>query len=209
MRNYKKEGEYPYHSFWLKESDYEPLTEVEYLGNFGFLFDLSDKSIPLPLNLDMDVIFSEISFLEGYGEFSARAKPEGNYKDYIKGLERLIYTYNVPVYVIGPKNIIQGIHPDRILPIRVDFPMEQFDGYLAVWRDDEIEVQSRTEALQYLNSKRLKVYDPCCGYLSIARFMPDCKFLFSDVNPKCLGGSLATLKELNSEKTNEINKTDN
>jgi len=207
MKNYKKKPAVPFHSFWLEEEQYEPLTKAAYAGNFGFLFDLSDSSALLPSFDKPDCLYSELSFIVGYKEFNERTKTRGSFKDYITGLGKLIWKFNVPVYFIGHKKALQSLKPDRIIQIKADLPVETFAGYLAIWRDDEINVTSRTETLLYMNEKYHLVYDPCCGYLSIARLMPNCKFIFSDVNPKCIGGALATLKELNDEKTNPIDQT--
>lgn len=202
MKTYKKKPPIPFHSFWLEEEPYEPLDKVDYAGNFGFKFDLSDSSALLPSFDKPDCLYSELSFIVGYKEFNERTKTQGDFKAYIVGMGKLIWKFNVPVYLIGHKKALESLKPDRIIPIKADLPVETFAGYLAVWRDSEINVASRTETLEYINGKHKLVYDPCCGYLSIARLMPNCKFIFSDVNPKCIGGALATLKELNGEKTN-------
>ncbi len=150
-----------------------------------------------------DCIYTELSFVAGYKDFSERAETKGSYRNYVSGLSKMVWIYSIPVYMIGQKNTLKSLRPDRLLSIQVDYPMEQFRGFVAVWRDEVIDVHSRTEILVYLNKNYKMVYDPSCGYLSIARFMPDCKFMFSDSNPKCIGGALATLKELyGNEKAN-------
>lgn len=185
-----------YHGFKGRIEEFEPILKFQYMGHTGILHDMSDVNIPA-LYHKADCVYSEISWRFGYPVFMQRANANGQFSDYIDGINRLITALNKPVYLVGSVTDMKKMKADHIIPITFKTStMPHGWGYCGIWNANELNVKSHIEVLGHVKKTYKTVLDFSCGYLSIADILlPEVKFILGDINPVCIGASYHKLKE--------------
>lgn len=134
-----------------------------------------------------DVIFSEISWIYGYGAFNEKAGNSPNaYSDYIININRLIESLDVPAFIVCGKNIKRYFPKAKMYPITINNAGRNMPGCtLYVWNYDYNELFAGTkELIDGLSGSFKKCLDFSCGYGEHLLKFDD--FVGCDINRNCL-----------------------
>lgn len=137
--------------------------------------------------MNCDVIYSEIAWQYGYSKFNQKANNIPNeYSDYLKNVNRLIETMNVPAFIVCGKPAKKYFKNAKMFPITISTSGTHIEGCtLYVWNSDSDTFPDDTTSL--LNELKMlfhKCLDFSCGYGEHLLMFEN--FVACDINRDCL-----------------------
>jgi hypothetical protein len=176
---------FPYHS--ALHDPIEVNGSLDYFekdGNVALVNNVLD-GIPSVFN-KCDILYSEISWIDGLDKFNKRANSSLDFTQYITAINSIIRNSKVPTIIIGSIKILSKIEkPHQILETKINGA----NAKAFVYNYDFDGMHSTTTSI-ILNiaSKFNCVGDFCCGYGNTGRIFKKMnkKFVMSDYNSKCI-----------------------
>lgn len=181
-----------YHSALRDELDAEPCQRYENKHGVAFVHDLTEDYFPDEF-FRADVVYSEISWTQGFDVFQERAgnaENKGMVYKYLLNVKRCIEELDVPGYIIGGKRLMRLLKPEDIHKVYWEFHGIQVYALLFNGADlPRYETKTQMDVLGFVAKNYGCVLDYSCGYGNTALKCIDegAEFVMSDVNPKCIG----------------------
>lgn len=155
-------------------------------GNEAFQFDINEY---FEISKDIDLIYSEPSWIDGYEKFIERSEMNSkyNFDDYLYSIANIIKNTDLPIVLIIGKSFISKL-PD--FNSKIPIKLHGYKTFMYGWLIDlkDFEANSNYEVIKKLSEKYNKVWDFCCGYGNTGRIFKENgkSFVMSDINEKCI-----------------------
>lgn len=134
------------------------------------------------------VIYSELSYPNGYERFTRETQAEGSsYSNYLDGLAYVIGVLKVPTFLVIGNYSSAYLKPHRVKPIK--FQIHNADTLCIVYNyEDKLEFTSEIECREFVCRSFDNILDPCCGFGIIAKTALNYgrRVILSDINSACI-----------------------
>ena len=163
------------------------LGELDFYESKGSVVVCHDISKGLnPYYRDVDAIYSEPAWRDGYEKFMQRAGVgNGSYSEYLRGILRVIQELSIPAYVVIGKHMVSILKPPKV----IDVKLRGYQCLLGVWYgEDPGKIETNKDVLEFIGRTYERVLDFSAGYGNVAKVMLSHgkKFVCSDINRKCV-----------------------
>lgn len=187
-----------YHTALSPEvSDAEPRDFWAMKGSTAFVHDLWE-GLP-PEFSDVDVIYAEIPWADGFDEFCRRAGAVAppSYSEWLYRLSGTLSNCGKPWIMVGGYAMSRRIGCQWLKPVRLNGSQAIAMGAFAPSIPEEI--KDAEDIVRWLsgNPNYRIIGDPCCGYGRAARIFAEAgkHFVATDINPVCIGHIAAEAPE--------------
>ncbi len=159
-------------------------------GSVVFRHDITTVRHTLYQCQQIDVIYSEPAWRDGYALFCVRAGENDNaehngYLDYLTAIHDTISQLKQPTYIVMGKHMFKHLQPEATQPVL----LYGYPALLGVWNAPLLpQVATNDDIIQHITETYSCALDFSCGYGNLARAMlaNSKKFVCSDINGRCI-----------------------